>query len=280
MGTERRAGRALAALPAVLLLVLAPAGHAAQAWWAPLALAGQRVDAVAVEGGNVVATSGGRWLVSGDGGRGFRVLPTAPAVGAAPSPAWSIRRGVVSRRDVNGRTQPDPGAPYLGATANLIAAPAALPGVVIAVGSDGHVWRRSPSGRWATSFILLPAGLFTATPRITALAAFSRPISVAVYMATDGYGVLLTENGGDDWIRADPGLPEHVLSLATDADARSLYAATDSGLFVHHLQSFPAPPAYHDSSLLLRWLGIAAVTLLSSMAALLVLARAARPPPR
>jgi hypothetical protein len=125
------------------------------------------------------------------------------------------------------------------------------------------VWRRAPSGQWATSFILLPAGGLSGPPQVTAVAAFTSPVTGAIYMGTDGYGVLLSQDGGDDWIRADPGLPENVLALAADASARALYAATDQGLFVHHLQSFPGPPVYRDTSLYVRWLGSAIVALLA-----------------
>ena len=103
---------------------------------------------------------------------------------------------------------------------------------------------------------------------MTALAAFTQPLSTAVYLGTDDYGVLLTTDGGDDWIRADAGLPENVLSLATDSARRSLYAATGNGLWVHRLQSFPAPPAYHDAALYLRWLGIGAVGLVATVLAI------------
>nr|MDQ2961430.1 hypothetical protein [Candidatus Dormibacteraeota bacterium] len=138
---------------------------------------------------------------------------------------------------------------------------------VLAVGADGHVWRRGEDGRWATAFILLPAGGFSGVPSVTGLQAFTQPLTVAVYLGVDGYGVLLTEDGGDDWIRADPGLPGNVLGLAADPAAKSLFAATDDGLWVHHLQSFPSPPAYRDAQLWLRWLGIAAVALAATVAA-------------
>jgi hypothetical protein len=273
MATERRVLRVLALLPAMLLLALPPATHANQAWWEPLAFAGQRVDSVAVSAGDVVVSTGGRQFISGDVGATFHPLTarsgaSTPAEPGRAAPLWLIRDGVVLTGPANGPLTPDPRAPYLGASARLIAAPAALPGVVVAVGSDSHVWRRNAAGQWATSFILLPAGGLAGTPQVTALAAFAQPLSVAVYMGTDGYGVLLTEDGGDDWIRADPGLPENVLSLATDPAAKALYAATDSGLFVHHLQSFPAPPLYVDASLYLRWLGIGVVALLATLAAL------------
>jgi hypothetical protein len=277
MATERhRLARAVAVFPALLMLTLPATVQAAPAWWEPLAFGGERVSSVAVlPAGLLAATSSGSFL-SPDGGRSFQ--PAAGGDVAVPSPAsgtrWTIDRGTVLTASVGGQFVPDPKAPFLGASAHLIAAPAALPGVVVAVGSDDHVWRRSSAGRWATSFILLPAGGLSGAPQVTSLAAFAAPITAAVYLGTNGYGVLLTEDGGDDWIRADPGLPENVLGLAADPATKALYAATDHGLYVHHLQSFPAPPAYHDASLYLRWLGIALVAMLATIGAVLGLRRA------
>lgn len=272
--------RTFALLPALLFLVTATPAHASTAWWQPLAYPGVRISTVSVVQGHlVVDTPTGRFS-SNDGGATFTLTtdeppPQLPLVSAGT--AWDIRQGtVLTRSDTAGSTpteHPDPGAPDLGADAHLLAAPAAAPGVVIAVGSDNHVWRRTQSGSWATAFIPLPGGGLSGTPSITSLAAFTQPLSTAVYMGVDGYGVLLSQDGGDDWIRADPGLPEHVLGLATDPAARVLYAATDQGLYVHHLQSFPAPPVYVDSALYLRWLGIAAVALAASVIALLALRR-------
>jgi hypothetical protein len=259
--------------PVLLILALPATVHAAPPWWEPLAFAGERVTSVAVlPGGLLSGTTSGSFL-SADGGRSFQ--PVAGGHVAAPAPAsaprWTIDKGTVFTAAAGGQFAADPGAPFLGASAHLIAAPAALPGVVVAVGSDNHVWRRSSSGRWATSFILLPGGGLSGAPQVTSVAAFAAPITAAVYLGTNGYGVLLTEDGGDDWIRADPGLPENVLGLAADPTTKALYAATDQGLYVHHLQSFPAPPAYHDASLYLRWLGIALVAVLATIGAVLAL---------
>jgi hypothetical protein len=283
MATERRRiARLLATLPALLLLSLPATVHAATPWWEPLAFSGQRVTGVtAVPGLMVVSTASGAYL-SSDNGTSFQ--PVAPSRHLAlPQPTgptqWQIDNGTVLTAPAGHALAPDPHAPFLGARAHLLAAPAAVAGVVVAVGSDNHVWRRAPSGEWATSFILLPAGGLSGPPQVTSLAAFTSPVTGAVYMGTDGYGVLLSQNGGDDWIRADPGLPENVLALSADASARALYAATDHGLFVHHLQSFPAPLVYHDASLYLRWLGIAIVALLATAAAVLGL-RLALPRPR
>ena len=218
MATERRrVARLLAVLPALLMLTFPVTVHGALPWWQPLAFAGLKVTAVeAIPGQLAVQTASGAY-VSTDAGRSFRPVSSEPHL-SAPLPAtiWQIEDGTVFTGPPSSLLAPDPHSPDLGASAHLIAAPAAAPGVVVAVGTDNHVWRRAPSGQWATSFILLRAGGLSGTPQVTSLAAFTQPLSTAVYMGTDGYGVLVTEDGGDDWIRADPGLPEHVLGLATD----------------------------------------------------------------
>ena len=278
MATERRHPllRTLAVLPALLLLAAPAPARASAAWWQPLAFAGVRISAVSVAQGRLIVDTPGGRLVSTDQGGTFTATTDTPSplpvVSAGTT--WDIRDGtVLAGAGPSGAEHPDPRAPHLGAGAHLLAAPAAVPGSVVAVGSDNHVWRRTPSGSWSTAFIPLPAGGLSGTPRVTALAAFTQPLTTAVYMGLDGYGVLLTQDGGDDWIRADPGLPENVLGLATDPAAKALYAATDQGLYVHHLQSVPAPPVYVDSALYLRWLGIAAVALVATIAALLALRR-------
>jgi hypothetical protein len=282
MATERRrAARVLALLPALLLLALPATAHAAQAWWQPLAFTGQRVTSVLALPGLMLVTTGLGGYLSSDNGQSFQPIASGRhlALPVTPGPTdWEIDNGAVLTAASGHALAPDPGAPLLGASAHLIAAPAALPGVVVAVGSDNHVWRRAPSGHWATTFILLPAGGLSGAPQVTSLAAFTTPLSGAVYMGTNGYGVLLSQDGGDDWVRADPGLPENVLGLSADSQARALYAATDQGLFVHHLQSFPGPPVYHDASLYLRWLGIAIVALLATAGAVFGL-RLSLPPP-
>ena len=270
--------RTVAVLPGLLLLAVPTSARAAAAWWQPLAFAGVRISAVSVAQGKlIVDTPSGRFVSSNNGGTFTATTdtPSPPLPVISAGTTWDIRDGtVLTGLGPNPAAEhPDPGAPYLGAGAHLLAAPAAVLGAVVAVGSDNHVWRRTPSGSWSTAFIPLPAGGLSGTPRITSLAAFTQPLSTAVYMGVDGYGVLLTQDGGDDWIRADPGLPENVLGLATDPAAKALYAATDRGLYVHHLQSFPAPPVYIDSALYLRWLGIAAVALAATIAALLALRR-------
>lgn len=274
MAPERTIRATLAAAVALSAAVALPAPARAGAWWTLVGLAGRPVTDVSVDGGIEVVSSGTA-LVSTDGGRTFSP-PSASSV-TARSESWVIDAGHVLRRAA-GRLAADPGAPFLGEGAHLIAAPAALPGVVVAVGSDSHVWRRDGRGHWATSFIPLPAGGFAGTPAVTALAAFERPISAAVYLGTDGYGVLLSIDGGDDWIRADAGLPARVFGLATDARAGVLYAATESGLWAHHLQATPAPPVYRDAQLTERWFGIGGVALAATLLAVASLLAAVRDP--
>lgn len=274
-------------LTALGLLAVPASVRADSAWWEPLAFAGQRVSSVAVTDGRLeVTTATGRFL-STDGGRGFSRTSMAPPPQLPVTSAgtvWDVVDGIVyaGAAPAAGHlavTHPVAGAPHLGAGAGLLAAPASAPGVVVTVGTDNHVWRRNEAGAWATAFIPLPAGGLAGIPRVTAVAAFTEPLTTAVYLGLDGYGVLLSSDGGDDWIRADPGLPENVLGLATDPAESALYAATDEGLFVHRLQSFPAPPVYTDGALALRWAGIGAVALLATLGALLALRRVLPGPP-
>jgi hypothetical protein len=228
-----------------------------------------------------VRTGARATLMSSNAGKSF-----VPAVNTAFPPTGSVTVGndvwsidpagvVLHNADIRKESGalPDPGAPHLGAGADLIAAPAALPGVVVAVGTDGTVWRRGQDGDWKQALLLLPRSLFQGVPRITALTSFTQPLSDAIYLGTDGYGVLISTDGGDDWIRADAGLPAAVRSLSADSARHSIYAGTSDGLWVHLLQALPAPPAYRDAALVWRWLGIGAVTLVAAALTLLGMVR-------
>ncbi|MHB8718910.1 MAG: beta propeller repeat protein [Candidatus Dormibacteria bacterium] len=271
--------RAVAAAAAALMAALSPLPAHASAWWEPLALTGHDVSSVGVAAHALYATVDGIRMVSLDGGASFQPAPAAavivPAGGVtAAGITWTIAGGHVLAGRSPSTLRPDPGAPFLGAGASLIAAPGAVPGLVLAVGTDGHVWRRSPAGAWTTALVLLPAGGLAGPPRVTGLQAFTEPLSAAVYLATDGEGVLLTTDGGADWIRTDgAGLPETISAIAASNATRSLYAATPDGLWVHHLQAPPRPPVYADASLWWRWLGVAAVAAAASLAAVAGLRR-------
>jgi len=222
--------------------------------------------------------------MSSDGGSTF-AAPSAdtpfPPTGvvAIDSQRWAISAGGtvvhIANTSLPGAAVADPGSPGLGAGADLIASPAALPGVVVAVSTSGVVWRRGQDGDWKQALLLLPASLVQGVPRVTSVTAFTEPLSEAIYLSTAGYAVLISTDGGDDWIRAGPGLPDSVSSLSADSARHAVYAGTSDGLWVHVLQELPAPPAYQDAALVWRWLGIGAVTLLASIAALLGMLRLA-----
>src|SRR4029077_19043375 len=113
----------------------------------------------------VVRTGSGATLMSTDGGRAFDAAPAGTPlpptnVVAIGSQRWMIDSGGRVAHQASTATSsaavPDPGSPNLGEGANLIAAPAALPGVVIAVSTDGTVWRRGQDGDWEQALLLLP----------------------------------------------------------------------------------------------------------------------------
>ncbi len=268
-GRVRRAAAAIA-LPLGALVLASMAATPAEAdapWWQLAGFAGQTVSRVAVVQGRVTALVGGRPVVQTSGGFvAAAAPPPRPAaqvtVGAR---TWSI--GSAGEVLVSSHGQPpsrDPGSPDLGAGAHLIAAPLATPGVVIAVSTAGTVWRRSADGGWSVSLALLPATLVTGTPGVTGLAAFNTiDVSAVVYLGTDGYGTLLTSDGGDNWVRADPGLPDGVLALAADPAGATpaIWAATTEGLYVHRLQAIPSIPNYAGGSLTGKWLATIALGL-------------------
>lgn len=289
MATERAARRATRRLALLWLAPVLLAGlsvtpaEAAPPWWTPVALQGVALTSITATGRNlVVRTQAGATLRSSDAGAHFAAAANANPPAATPVQVtsggytWSIAAsGQVLRAQGGGRAAPDPGAPNLGAGAHLLAAPASLPGSVIAVATDGTLWRRGEDGGWNRSFLLLPQNAVQGVPAVTAITAFTQPVSNAVYVGTDGYAALLTNNGGDDWVRAGAELPDSVTGLAADNALRSVYAATSNGLWVHKLQALPAPPRYPDRALVARWLGIGAITLVAAAIAVFVMIRIA-----
>jgi hypothetical protein len=253
-----------------------PDPYAGQPWWVPVGLRGQRLTAVAEGNDRIeVTTAGGSVLASTDGGSTFTAVasatlpPRSPDVHAGAD-EWLIRSGTVLHASGGGAPAPDPGAPDLGAGAHLIAAPLSAPGVVVAVSDAGAVWRRSAAGVWERALILLPQSLISWVPSITDVAAFTAAppgggTPASIYLATDGYAVLATQNGGFDWFRDGPGLPGNVLGLAAAPDLSAVLAATDDGLWVHHLRVLPGVPQYPAPDLSARQRWIAAITLASCL---------------
>ena len=273
MTPARRRLRGATAAIAVPLGALAlasaatPPVNADAPWWQLAGFAGQTVSQVAVVQGRVTVLVQGRPFMQTAGGFAATTAPPPPPAAQVTvgERTWSISAAgevLVSRGGAE-RSR-DPGSPELGAGAHLIAAPLATPGVVIAVSTSGTVWRRSSAGGWSVSLALLPATLVTGTPEVTGLVAFNTiDVSTVVYLGTDGYGTLLTSNGGDDWLRADPGLPDGVLALAADpaGTAPAIWAATTAGLYVHRLRATPSIPNYSGGSLTGKWIATIALGL-------------------
>jgi hypothetical protein len=265
-----RRARLLAAAPLAAVALALAAAIPAQAdapWWQLVAFPGQTVSRVAVVQGRVTAVVGGEAMVQTASGfvAAAAAPPPAPATVTTGSRTWSISpSGEVMVSEAGGAPRRDPGSPELGPGAHLIAAPLAIPGFVVTVSTGGTVWRRAPDGGWSVSLALLPATLITGTPAVTSIAGFNTSaVSGVVYIGTAGYGTLLTSDAGDDWVRADPGLPDDVLSLAADASgaAPAIWAGTSQGLYVHQLQAEPTIPNYSGGSLTGKWLITIALSL-------------------
>ncbi len=273
-------------VPAVVALSFVLVGttaHAASAWWSPVALSGVAITKVFATGDTIMVRTGtGTTLSSTDAGKTFTPVQadtTFPPTGTAVvgNTEWTIdsTHRVTHDDDIAGKgaVSTDSESPDLGAGADLLAAPGALPGVVVAVSTNGTVWRRGQDGDWKQALLLLPQSLVQGVPRVTSVTAFTQPLSDAIYLGTDGYAVLISTDGGDDWIRAGPGLPNSVYALSANSARHAVYAGTSDGLWVHVLQAFPSPPAYQDAALVWRWLGIGAVTLVAAALTLFGLMR-------
>jgi hypothetical protein len=287
MASDTRRRAAAAIVPAIValscLMIGSTTAQAAPAWWSPVALSGVAITKVYATGDTIMVRTGtGTTMSSTDAGKTFTPVrgdATFPPAGmvVVGNTEWTIDSAhrISHDDDVAGKGAliTDPESPDLGAGADLLAAPGALPGVVVAVSSNGTVWRRGQDGDWKQALLLLPQSLVQGVPRVTSVTAFTQPLSDAIYLGTDGYAVLISTDGGDDWIRAGPGLPDSVYSLSADSARHAVYAGTSDGLWVHVLQAFPAPPAYQDAALVWRWLGIGAVTLVAAALTLLGLMR-------
>ena len=201
---------------------------------------------------------------------GFAAAAAPPPLPAAQvtvgARTWSI--GAAGEVLVSSHGQPpsrDPGSPDLGAGAHLIAAPLATPGLVDRRQHLGD--GLAPVSRWRLVGLAGPAAGHPGHRHagVTGLAAFNTiDVSAVVYLGTDGYGTLLTSDGGDDWVRADPGLPDgraRASPPTPSGAAPAIWAATTEGLYVHRLQAIPSIPNYAGGSLTGKWLATIALGL-------------------
>lgn len=212
----------------------------------------------------VAATS--RGVFWGRLGARLRPVPGVPgpplALTAAANPrlpfAVAFADGVFTLSRA-GRLRLSPGSPRLGPGAAL----AQLPdGVLLAGSGSGLIWALYSSG-WQAVFQILPAGGLSGVPPLTAIQAVG---TSAAYVATLGFGTLLTPDGGYSWYRAAPSGSFRVTALAAVGPVFSsrpsgyVVAVTGGRLFLHRLQALPAPPVYQGRRGALDLLWTALVT--------------------
>jgi hypothetical protein len=274
------------------------AGPAAgdQAWWVRLALPGESVSRLFLTTNQLAEQEPVLWAVhrrAGSGEVATQLSPTGAAVaerafspaaflvglggtksGGAAGDHWTVAAGRLAYRsgsrssgtalDVSDIRQVSP----------------VVPGLDSAFVLDDHgiLWHIPPDHHPVRALLLLPRDALHGPPRITALAGMwneqfqcAGPLSTATYVATEGYGALANIDGGEEWRRAGQGLPDNVHDLVADCHAGAVYAATDDGVWVHHLRALPAPPVYAAPDLTAKRWQVAGVTALSVLLAVLLM---------
>lgn len=162
------------------------------------------------------------------------------------------------------------GAPNFGRQTRALAQLSS--GVTLVGQPGGLIWRGVGSG-WSRAFQILPYGGLGGVPAVTALVA-DGPSSA--YVATDGFGTLLTPDTGYSWYRAPPA-DATISALATVGPVFSnkphgyVVALSPRGVFLHRLQLLPAPPTYAPTGEAAELLGTAAVTAASVLLVVLLL---------
>ncbi|HXA28347.1 MAG TPA: hypothetical protein VN193_06325 [Candidatus Angelobacter sp.] len=274
--------RAQASTPTSTPTATASPQPVAEPWWVPVAFQGHAVTAVRADSGQITAAVDGVGQQrSSDGGHTWQASADPQGTQPAAPGAWQVRDGRAGELDATGTWHLDPGSPHVAqsttAGRGTVAALPGYTGLVVAVDVDGVVWRRGGDGHWARALLLLNQDAVHGRPQVTGIASFTQPLTAAVYLATDGYSVLESTNGGDDWVRGGPGLPDGVLAITTDSPNHAVYAATRDGLWLHHLQATPAPPVYQGEDLRLRIFGVAAVSAVAVLLGLGGMLRLLRP---
>ena len=221
--------------------------------------------AIATSKGLYFGPLGGRLPLVADGPATTVLAPPRPGL------AWvALVRGRLWSRAQGASWGPAAGAPEFGASTKALAELA--DGVVLVGQRDGLVWRGS--GRsWERAFQLLPYGGLGGVPALAALVA-DGPASA--YLATHGFGTLLTPDGGYTWYRAAPPAGSiSVLAAVGPVFASRAHgfvvAVSPGAVYLHRLQELPAPPTYSPGSQVAERAGTAAVTVGSALMATLLL---------
>jgi hypothetical protein len=202
------------------------------------------------------------------GGRGDPLALAHPAAADYPfviaesSGEYFLRPG--------GKLVPSRGSPRLGPGAKVAEL---ADGVILAVARSGLVWGLYRDG-WQAAFQVLPAGGVSGVPGINGLVAVS---GSAAYLATSGFGTLLTPDGGYTWYRADLPGTSSARQVSTVGPVLSsdphgyVLAVTPRGLYRHLLQPLPTPPQYLGRSGTTQLLLTSLVTAAASALVILIM---------
>lgn len=201
---------------------------------------------------------------------GNPVTAVAPPVSPGQPFALATRLGI-ELVSVSGRIRSSRGAPHLGDRPVLAEMG---DGILLAGDQAGMIYAHYRTG-WNPVFQLLPYGGVAGVPRLTAILGVGPD---AAYVATSGFGTLLTPDAGFTWYRAAPATPDgRVVALAALGPLYATHpsglvaAAAPSGLFLHRLQTLPGPPVYAGASQTAEVVGTAAVTVGASVAVILAM---------
>src|SRR5487761_1151576 len=248
-------------------------GAAPGSWLSPVAGVPQALAVSTAAGQLAVASS--RGLFSGRLGRRLELVAPGDAMAvlapAAPGLDWVALVGgrLWLRAPASGWIR-SPRAPVFARKTRALAELAS--GLLLVGEPGGLVWRGSASA-WERVFQVLPYGGLGGVPQVTAAAADGPS---AAYLATDGFGTLLTPDGGYSWYRAAPA-NSAIAALATVGPVFSarprgfVIAVSRQGVYLHRLQALPQPPTYTPTNQAAELEGTAAVTLGAALLVILLL---------
>ncbi|HUY98319.1 MAG TPA: hypothetical protein VMW47_11995 [Verrucomicrobiae bacterium] len=213
----------------------------------------------------IAATSRGIWLLRP------RRQPLRLVAGVATAVIAPVLPGLPWWALVNGRLYGSRDGTVWGAARHTAPLPPTSH-ILVELG-DGTVLAAEPSGLVLASSArglvpdlqILPSGGLAGVPEPTGLTAVG---STSAYLATRGFATLLTPDDGYDWYRAAPSeLPSTIEAVASVGPVFAsrqphgdVVAAGPARLYIHRLQSLPAPPVYIGGTATLELAGTAATT--------------------